>query len=434
MHARHAHNNFSQPGIRGHRMHRFIFNKYNYLRSLRNDFKICKIQCGRFHVRHRQMLGRLKLTVCIMILAFVTSTILAQGKSPIPLKRTGSVNVPVLPVPQQVPTGQTKRSITVADAVSIFLQQNLQLVAARYDIDTAEAEKLSARLRPNPEITIGSSGLPINFSGPFIGQQTFAYNISQDLELGGKRKKRIDVANANAEVAQAQFQTVVWQLTNDVKKKFYAVLLAQSLLDLAKENEKTFADIVDRTTQVFKSGEISGLDLQRLEVEKFKFDTDLANSERDYELALRDLRPEGQQLRRTVRLGILADFVVVLVDHRHEAGRNRRIEHPVEIVQHVGRDPVRLVHVFEAEQVDAHVPEAGSLDLRELGKPEGRIRAAIPDAVIAEHIHAAPHPGRGRESRVVRRGQRRTCQRERHQKRAEDRQQRAAKEKGHAAI
>jgi cobalt-zinc-cadmium efflux system outer membrane protein len=225
-----------------------------------------------------------------MILAFVTSTILAQGKSPIPLKRTGSVNVPVLPVPQQVPTGQTKRSITVADAVSIFLQQNLQLVAARYDIDTAEAEKLSARLRPNPEITIGSSGLPINFSGPFIGQQTFAYNISQDLELGGKRKKRIDVANANAEVAQAQFQTVVWQLTNDVKKKFYAVLLAQSLLDLAKENEKTFADIVDRTTQVFKSGEISGLDLQRLEVEKFKFDTDLANSERDYELALRDLR------------------------------------------------------------------------------------------------------------------------------------------------
>ena len=42
--------------------------------------------------------------------------------------------------------------------------------------------------------------------------------------------------------------------------------------------------------EVFNLGEISGLDLQRLEVEKFKFDTDVANSERDYEVALRDLR------------------------------------------------------------------------------------------------------------------------------------------------
>jgi outer membrane protein, heavy metal efflux system len=32
------------------------------------------------------------------------------------------------------------------------------------------------------------------------------------------------------------------------------------------------------------------LDLERVEVEKLKFDTDLANSERDYEVALRDLR------------------------------------------------------------------------------------------------------------------------------------------------
>jgi len=273
-------------------MHHFIFNKYNYLlhRKRWSDSKVFKGQYGRLREGRRQQGGRSKLAACLLILTFVTSSTLAQEKSPVPLKDIQTGNAATLPAPRQVSATQTRRSITVSDAVSIFLQQNLQLVAARYDVDTAEAEKLSARLRPNPEITIGSSGLPINFGGPFLGQQTFAYNISQDLELGGKRKKRIDVANANTEVARAQFQTVVWQMTNDVKKKFYAVLLAESLLDLAKENEKTFADIVDRTTQVFKSGEISGLDLQRLEIEKFKFDTDLANSERDYELALRDLR------------------------------------------------------------------------------------------------------------------------------------------------
>lgn len=174
--------------------------------------------------------------------------------------------------------------------MSIFLQQNLQLVAARYDIDTVDAEKLSAKLRPNPQITVGSTGLPVTFSGPLISQQSFTYIYSQAVELGGKRGKRIDAANANSEVAKSQFEIVVWQLTNDLKRKFYNVLLAESMLNLAKENQKTFADTVERTTQVFKLGEISGLDLQRLQIEKFKFDTDLANSERDYQLALRDLR------------------------------------------------------------------------------------------------------------------------------------------------
>ena len=68
-------------------------------------------------------------------------------------------------------------------------------------------------------------------------------------------------------------------ITNDLKKKFYAVLLAELLLKLAQENQKTFEEIINHTTEIFKLGEISGLDLQRLEIEKFKFDTDVANSE-----------------------------------------------------------------------------------------------------------------------------------------------------------
>src|SRR5262245_14549537 len=54
--------------------------------------------------------------------------------------------------PQTSPTAT--RSMTISDAVSIFLKQNFQLIAARYDIDTADAEKLTARLRPNPEVSV----------------------------------------------------------------------------------------------------------------------------------------------------------------------------------------------------------------------------------------------------------------------------------------
>jgi len=261
--------------------------------------------------------------VLLLLLAITTQPMLAQEKSPEPAKQIWKSNLfappgdrqtpatsatpatqspstpptpltpsatqatPTPPTPSAIPAG---RSITISDAVTIFLQQNLQLIAARYDIDTAEAEKLTAQLRPNPQLSVSTSGVPLSFTGPFIKEQTFDYGISQTFELGGKRSKRIAAADANADLARAQFQAVVWQATNDLKRKFYTALLDESLLKLAQENQKTFAETLEHTTELYKAGEIAGLDLTRLEVEKLKFDTDVANSERDYEVAVRDLR------------------------------------------------------------------------------------------------------------------------------------------------
>ena len=183
-----------------------------------------------------------------------------------------------------------KKDLTLADAVDLFLQQNLEIVAGRFDIETADAEKLTARLRPNPELSASFDNLPLDFSGPFFSEQEIAYGVSQTFELGGKRRKRINAANANAELARASFQVTMWKLTDDLKRKFYVAVLASDLLRLANENQKTFEEILKHTTEQFRQGEISGLDLRRLEVEKLKFDTDVANSRRDYEVALRDFR------------------------------------------------------------------------------------------------------------------------------------------------
>src|SRR6266496_3425640 len=266
----------------------------NYLRRFGEygDSVICQGRCGSSLFpccRHRQKSRRVGYLAGLLLLTLTVHPLLAQDKSS-GASKSINADIAAMPRVQQQTPPPAKRPITISDAVTIFLQQNLLLVAARYDIDTVDAEKLTARLHPNPEVSVGFSDIPLNFRESFVKPQTFSYGISQTLELGGKRRKRIDVANADSEVAQADFQIVVWQLTNDLKKKFYAVLLAQSLLNLAKENQKTFAEIIKHTAELVQAGEISGLDLTRLEVEKLKFDTDVANSERDYEVALRDLR------------------------------------------------------------------------------------------------------------------------------------------------
>jgi outer membrane protein, heavy metal efflux system len=263
------------------------------------DSATCQSRCGLPRRRRRRENRRAGYLAGLLLFTFITQPAPAQEKSPKPAKQIWKNTLFVLPDAQQTPTTPTTpvptsipaaRSITISDAVSIFLRQNLQLVAARYDIDTAEAEKLTARLRPNPQLNISTSDIPLKFTGPLIKEQTYDYGVSQTVELGGKRSKRIAAAAANAELARGIFQTVVWQLTNDLKRKFYTALLAESLLKLAQENQKTFAETLRQTTELYKAGEISGLELKRLEVEKLKFDTDVANSQRDYEVAVRDLR------------------------------------------------------------------------------------------------------------------------------------------------
>jgi len=260
----------------------------------RRDYVSRQLEFGYSLMRQRQTglrsgsAGLTRVLVILLLVSTAVDPVLAQERSKETLKQfnlAASLNAaPQTVVPAPV------RSVTLTDAVEIFMRQNLQLVAARYDIDTAEAEKLTARLRPNPQLSIASSGLSLSLSGPLVKEQTYDYGISRTFELGGKRNKRIDVANKNADVARGQFEMTVWQLTNDLKRKFYTVLLNRALLNLAQENQKTFDETVKDTSELVKSGEIAGLDLKRLEVERLKFDTDVAKSERDYEVAVRDLR------------------------------------------------------------------------------------------------------------------------------------------------
>src|SRR4029079_11220822 len=149
-------------------MHHHTSNISNHLSRIKGHCDLAK--SGSRH--RRRAVGcsppgrRTSYLASLLFLILAIHPAWAQKASPGDSARVGSGTTAVIAPPPQPPAAPTKTSITINEAVSIFLQKNLHLAAARYDISTAEAEKLSARLRPNPEITVGSSGLPINFAGP----------------------------------------------------------------------------------------------------------------------------------------------------------------------------------------------------------------------------------------------------------------------------
>src|SRR5262249_13241335 len=108
----------------------------------------------------------------------------------------------------QKPAGMTPSpaAISLDDAVREALDRNLDILAERYNLTLADTRIITARLRPNPVVSVGGDHLDLlgtgynseNMAGPA------EYSIRTDfvLERGGKRESRIAVAeNGRAVVA-----------------------------------------------------------------------------------------------------------------------------------------------------------------------------------------------------------------------------------------
>jgi len=102
----------------------------------------------------------------------------------------------------------------------------------------AEAERSAidqARLRPNPALSFEAEN--IAGSGAFSGLRSTEYTlaISQQLELGGKRRARIASAQASADFAGLQSELALSQLALGVRERYVEAVAADQRVVLARE-------------------------------------------------------------------------------------------------------------------------------------------------------------------------------------------------------
>src|SRR5262249_53762088 len=101
--------------------------------------------------------------------------------------------------------------LTMDRIVSLYLEHNLELQAARYRLERTKADQIAARRRPNPALSITAENLRL--SGPVIagGLYEIGAAYSETIELGGKRAARERVADAAVSVAEARFSDAIRQ-------------------------------------------------------------------------------------------------------------------------------------------------------------------------------------------------------------------------------
>src|SRR5262249_12901922 len=169
--------------------------------------------------------------------------------------------------------------LTLDRVVSTYVQNNLELQAARFRLERARAEEIAARLRPNPGLTISAENLRLSGPTPSDRLNEFSGVYSETVELGGKRAKRESVAAANISVAEAKFADFMRQGIAEVKRRYFDALLARYNIQIATENRETFQQLVQFNLARFQEGAIPEADLIKVRLERIKFDAAVKQAE-----------------------------------------------------------------------------------------------------------------------------------------------------------
>jgi cobalt-zinc-cadmium efflux system outer membrane protein len=163
--------------------------------------------------------------------------------------------------------------LTLDDAVQLYLDHNLEVEAARLEVERSSADRVAARLRPNPGITVTAENFRLSGPTPFGSLYEVAVSYSEKIELGGKRRLRTEVADLAVEAAEAELANTLRQGVAEVKRLYHETTLAIENVEIAMENRDTFERLVAYNQARFDGGAIAEADLIKVRLERVQFET-----------------------------------------------------------------------------------------------------------------------------------------------------------------
>jgi cobalt-zinc-cadmium efflux system outer membrane protein len=228
--------------------------------------------------------------LCVLLIYLVEAAgAQTQGQSPPP-----STQAPAPPASQlaQKPGSQL---ITLDQAIQMAVAHNHNLLAIRTTVQQDEAEEITANLRPDPVLAADVQYLPVfqpsNFSGDYLNNTTeFDAGLSYLFERGKKRQHRLQAARDTTAVSRAQAADAERTLEFNVATNFINVELAESTLELANQDLKSFENTVDITEARYKAGEIGYVDSLKMKLQLLQFRMDVSQAKLARAQRLSDLR------------------------------------------------------------------------------------------------------------------------------------------------
>lgn len=222
----------------------------------------------------------------LSLIAALNSATFAQGakqdRSSIGIADASSLNVQLTSRQFISPAGLTAEKL----AEEAFARSR-ELLAARQTLEIAKGRLIQAGLRPNPTFDLEQT---TDYLTGRSGEGNTAIGTTQVFELGGKRSKRVAVAQLEYDRAVADVRALERQVAAEIRTAYAQALAAARQLDSAERLIALDQELARITEARLREGDVAPLDLNLVRVEVDRLRAQAVQSRADLEAQFVTLR------------------------------------------------------------------------------------------------------------------------------------------------
>ncbi len=165
---------------------------------------------------------------------------------------------------EQPPPREPAGPLALSDALTLALMRNPEFATFSWDVRASEARAIQAGKFLNPELDVRVWDLGATRMGEEPEDTRKRVVLSQDFEIGGKRRRRVDLAQTERELAGWDYEAKRIEVASSVNARFAAVLGAQRRVESAKQSAEFFEATRERVSSLVESGLMGSVEIHRV--------------------------------------------------------------------------------------------------------------------------------------------------------------------------
>ena len=202
-----------------------------------------------------------------------------------------------------LPSQNLSRELTRDQIEAVFLENNLELIATRFNIDIADAAIAQAKLWDNPSLSISDVNLWSTKSqrdgekevipplfGSFARNTQFTIELSQLIQTANKRGKLVNREKVSKEIASREFEEVLRGLKIELRKSVSEIIYYQDYLNVLKNQSQSYVKLTEAYKKQAARGNIAKSELLRLQASLLELENEINETQSELNEQVKTLK------------------------------------------------------------------------------------------------------------------------------------------------
>ena len=180
---------------------------------------------------------------------------------------------------------QEKELLSFGEYLSLVGSKNLGYASQKYNVSMAEAAIRTANMFPDPQLEMETTNNGVNRNMGYV----YGASLGWTLELGGKRKARVNLARNQSELSKLQLQDFFRNLRADASLGYINALKSKALLEVQQDSYKNMQQLAKSDSIRYRLGTISLVASKQSKLEAASLLNEVYQAESEEQQALTSL-------------------------------------------------------------------------------------------------------------------------------------------------